>query len=149
MKKPEKVIVDGNSYTISPYNTSFGVQLLTELASLLGEPLFNLIIQMGIGDAKSAPAARVQKFLDTDIDPKMFTAIFSKLEPDTLDRIFQKTLVDTYSGTVCVAGDYNSRFMGNYKHLLKLVLKTIQVQYSDFLEGPGESASPVRAVLPT
>jgi hypothetical protein len=129
MKEPTRIEVDGETYTIAPYVTSTGIKLLTDISLLLGAPLLKLL--KGSGDAKS--------LLDSEVDLDAMGSVVMDLQErvggDAVDAMLKRILSGTLIGTTSqsVVQDYDSRFMGRYKHLFKLVAASLKAQYGDFL----------------
>lgn len=133
MKQPKVFEVGGTKYTVQPYLTSFGLNLLTELVMILGEPLINL--------AFTAKDKGASGLLEADIKPEVVSAmmqgLYSRLKPEEMDALFKKIL----SGTLVVSQQcsddqfFDTHFSGQYKNLFTVVLKSLEAQYGDFLGG--------------
>lgn len=126
MKESKVIIVEGKEYTVKPFYTSEGLILLTEISLLVGEPLINLALQMKKGEKKVSE-------LEFDVSSVM-AGLTSRLKPESVDQLFQKILKNTMLGKSSNPLDYDSHFIGQYGHLFKVVGKSLEAQYGDFLD---------------
>jgi hypothetical protein len=137
MKKSENIIVDGRTYTVNPYITSTGMMLWWELLSKFGEGLVSFAFQFR--DAASARAG-LASIMSSDIKPEQVASLMSglqKMTPEEFQGFVAKVLANTCVGSRSVMEDYDTRFAGEYKHLVKLVWKTLEVQFRDFFSASG------------
>lgn len=142
-KMPETITLDGKSYTLSPFMTTQGVMIFTELTMALGEPIIQLALQ--------AKAGGLSDMIDRDLPPETISALMGglaqRLTPAAVDSLFKRILSQTMVGNTSmpVVSDYDTRFMGSYMHLMKLVWRTVQYQFSDFADGLGGLLAAARA----
>lgn len=135
MKTPTTFQLDGETYTVSPYMTSTGMKLLTELVLILGKPLVQLIIRV----KEAAAGGSLKDLLEQDVDPAtvdaVMTALYERLSPEAVDSLIKRILDQTFVGSTStkVTEGFDTRFQGKYLHVFKLVFKTLGVQYGDFL----------------
>jgi hypothetical protein len=137
MKKSENIVVDGRTYTVNPYVTSTGMMLWWEILSKFGEGLVSFVFQFK--DAAQGKAA-IASLMTSDIKPEQISSLLSglqKMSPEEFQGFVAKVLANTCVGSRSVMDDYDTRFAGEYKHLVKLVWKTLEVQFRDFFSASG------------
>lgn len=143
MKQPKQIQVDGQTYTIQPYLTSFGMRLLTRIFLILGKPLVTLAFGLK-GEGKS--------LLDAEIQPdqiaEIMDGLYARLTPEEVDQLFKDILVGTLIGNTSQSATevYDTHFSQQYGHLFKVVFKSLEAQYGDFFGALGGLAGLGRAV---
>ena len=140
MKQIQTIHVDEMRYNVSPFTTSKGVILLTDLMLILGQPMMNLIGVLKEGQKKQ------QKFSEMDLSSVDLNAIMSglyaRVDSHTLDNLFKRMLECTFEEhkSQSLASIYDHHFQGRYLHLFKVVFETFKVQYADFWNGLSAAA---------
>ena len=131
MRQAKQILVDGETYTVSPYSPTFGFKLLTKIIKAIGKPAAGLI--------SSVISQKGKSISDIDIDgPEVMNALTDltdSLDPDHLDSLIKEILSQTFLGqsSTSVVSVFESHFVGRYLHVLKLVVATVGAQYDDFL----------------
>lgn len=132
MKSNKIVSIDGKSYTVVPYTTTGGLRLLTKLTGILGEPVVKLL--------KSLPPGSLQDILKSDLKAinmdeisASVAALFAKVDEDVAEVLIKEILQNTLYGNHEVNAIFEEHFQGEYRHLFKVVFKTLEAQYGDFL----------------
>lgn len=143
-----KIGVDGEDYMVQLFTPSKGLKLWTKLVRLLGVSAIKLFQSFKSTGGKSA-----SDFLSVDLGSIDFDAVadslqglFAQLSDDQMVELIKEVLGETYAGLRPVTEDFDQRFMGRYKHVFKLVGKTIAVQYGDFISGLAKRPSVVSPV---
>jgi hypothetical protein len=137
MKETKTVLVDGIEYQVSPYLSSKGLKLLVELFNLIGEEAIQFAMKMG----EDKKAGKTSVGFEDELS-KIIRNLTTKTNPDLVEALIKKILLNTYAGTSrSVVEDFDLRFQGKYGHLFKLVAKTLGAQYGDFLGALGGLAS--------
>lgn len=145
MKESKTIKVDGRDYTVTPFLTSQGVKLLTDLVRVAGEPLITLAVSLK--DHKGS-------VLEADVTPErisqIMTGLMARVETDTIDNLFKRVLEGTMIGTTSrtCANEYDTYFVGDYVHLFKVVAYSLKEQYGAFLAGLGGIVNFAKAVAP-
>lgn len=145
MKESKVIKVDGRDYTVTPFVTSQGVKLLTDLVRVAGEPLITLAVSLK--DHKGS-------VLEADVTPERISQIMSglmtRVETDTLDSLFKRVLEGTLIGTTSrrCSEEYDTYFIGDYLHLFKVVAFSIKEQFGAFSAGLGGIVNFAKAVTP-
>ena len=136
MKTPVECRIDGKEYRIEQYLTTRGFLILKNLTALLGEPLVRLIAAIP-KDAMKDGKFSVGAFLATEAPLEKFGAIFSnalsKLSDEDAEKLMKDILVQTFHGNTQVTEKFETHFQGDYGHLFRVIAKTLEVQYGDFL----------------
>jgi hypothetical protein len=137
MKQSENIVVDGKSYTINPYITSTGVMLWWDIISKFGEGIVSFAFQLkeSMGEKDS-----VQNLLKSEVKPEQISQLMAgvnRMSPEQFQSFISRVLANTCVGSRSVMEDYETRFTGQYKHLMKLVFKTLEVQFRDFFTASG------------
>jgi hypothetical protein len=151
MKPSVPFTVGNETYTVQHFYTTAGLNLLTEIVGLLGEPMASLIGKLK-GMSKGAA-----KFSDLDIsDDDAANAIsrfVANLKPETVENLFKRilshTIINAQGSTSC-AEAFDTHFQGRYMHLFKVVWKSLGVQYGDFssaLAGIAKKAEQLRPAV--
>lgn len=160
MKEPATFTVDGETYTVQPFITSHGLQLLTELFALVGASAVRIAFNVMGSKAKAETetpadgAAEVAPPASSEGGPDISAAeaaaamanLTSRLKPETVDALFKRVLKGTLIGTTSIsaASRYDVHFQGRYGHLFQVVWKSLEVQYGDFLGALGGLSGLVR-----
>jgi len=134
---PKEVSIDSMQYRIEPYITSRGLILIKNLTALVGEPLIKMVAALPKGsDVKSLQSGSVN-FTDLDINIEVIASAlstaFSKLDDATTEKLFRDILMNTFHGNQSCADKFDTHFQGQYRHLFRVVVKTLEAQYGDFL----------------
>ncbi len=138
MQEPKQFDVDGITYFVNAFRTSEGMRVLTEIVTLVGEPIVQFV-----GQAKKGA-------LDTEIKPDNISSIMagltSRLHEDSVNSLFKKILQNTFKSHTGqpLAAVYETEFIGKYSTLFKVVYKSIEAQYGDFFGVLGDFAKPVK-----
>lgn len=146
MKTTQTITVDNRTYSVNPYVTTYGFTLLMRLIFLFGETGIRMILG-AVGDIKKTGGKielNAASLLDMDFnDEKLalaFNAFTNKISPTGMTELIKEILIGTIDGNAVVTQDFDTRFQGDYFHMLKLTLATLKVQYHDFLASKGAGA---------
>lgn len=152
MQEPTEFEVDGQKYVVQPFLTSYGMKLLTEISLLVGEAALRAVFELKDSKAKDPKAVAAASMLDSDVDPdamvKVMNQLTARIQPDTIDSLFKRILKCTLlagSSNTCEKV-YDVHFQGKYGHLFKVVFKSLQAQYGDFLTALSASAGIARGI---
>jgi hypothetical protein len=122
-------IIDNEKYIFYMLKPRISLSLLTKLIKIIGP---------GIG--KAFPSSiKAKDILETDIDiGSLFHELSNKIDEkevqEIIDILFSQVM-HSGEGELLKGMAYDNLFSGRIKHLLKVVLKALEVQYNDFLAG--------------
>lgn len=137
MKSVKEVSIDNKQYRIEPYITSRGLRLLKTLTGLVGEPAVRLMATLPKGTDVVALKNGTASILEVDINLEKAAEILSaslvKLDDNTTEQLFKDVLQNTFHNNTSCAEKFDSHFQGEYLHLFKVVVKTLEAQFGDFL----------------
>jgi hypothetical protein len=132
-----KFTLDGQEYVAQLYSPTFGLTLHYRLIALLGEPLIKAMgVVKGAGIKGVADLANLDpEKLDLSALSDAVALVFGKLPPDQFTELVKEILSNTFlsPSLTAVTDEFESHFAGQYGHLFKLVVKTLGVQFPDFL----------------
>jgi hypothetical protein len=140
MRERHVVNVDGEEYEIFDLPPRKALSVLTRITKIALEPIGNFVSSME-GDA----------LLDTQIDPQMLgkalAALSQRLDEEpvikTVDEVFEYVHKKTKKGGF-IQVNIDTDFSGRIGHMLKVLYKALEVNYSDFL---GESGGLLGAAV--
>lgn len=125
-KKAIEKEIDGEIYSFYMLKPRKSLSLLTKIIKLLGS---------SIGKAFSTEV-KVREILDANINIGNAVIEFSdKFDDDRVQHIIDVLLSQVHHhgmGELSVSTTYDELFSGKLKHLFKVVLKAMEVQYADF-----------------
>lgn len=138
MKAAKTIKVDGKTYTVNPFTADYGYDFFEEFVVLFGPSVAKLIA----GGKNFKPGVALS---EQEVDMEFLVGSMTELliafkgKPGTLQafmrKVLENTLVETTSQSVC--RDFETRFMGEYLHGIKLTAVSFKEQYADFLGGFG------------
>lgn len=152
MKEIKKVTVDGKEYTIYPMLATKGYTLFQKLLTIFGPGMAKLLQIFGeSADFKEAASLLDQKMDLTKVEGGIVEILASfKGDPNLLIAVMKEVLDSVNIGetNVKVVNQFDTLFMGDYFHGLKLTAVVIKEQYGDFLSGAGGLSSMLGKFLP-
>lgn len=132
MKENKLISVDGKNYTVVPYSTTGGLRLLTKLTAILGEPVIKVIKALPEGDLREVLSKNIKE-INLDEVANGVAALFAKINEDQAETLIKEILQNTLYQNSDVVSIFETHFQGEYRHLFKVVFKTLEAQYGDFL----------------
>lgn len=135
MRFEDQFEIDGETYKVKHFSATRGTKIFARLLKFAGEPLSKFLsagkslkenddlqADAVLGQAISALAYRID---ETEIET---------LIKDILDSV---QVIEKKDGKLRAVGNeyFDVHFQGRIGHMLKVVMKTVAFQYSDFLGG--------------
>jgi len=130
MQTPIKKIIDGDQYTICLLPTTQGWNLFVKILRFLGVP-----VGLSMGNNFNIDMTLDDIFRDFNIG-RIVSELCGRINEDETDLIIKTLLSQVLIKDKGTASEvFEEHFAGRYKHLLKVVLAAMEVNYADFFGG--------------
>lgn len=138
MRGDVQMSVAGQTYTVTMFAGTKGLNLFLRLLKVFGEPLVKAIMSGVVVKDGRLQEGQKQELLESAIGSVM-GGLLDRIDPAEMDRLVKEvlsnTLVTDSTGNHSLADDFDLRFSGEMKLMWTLFFKSVQAQFSDFTSG--------------
>lgn len=138
MRELAKIEIDNHTYEFSQFTTTESLRTLTKLTKILGEPMILAISSIFKGSKEKLTAEDVKRSLldreiNTDVLAQAVRVLMEKMDEDEVIGLVKKLVTDRTSCDMKPI-NFDTHFMGELGHLVKVVKAALVVQYGNFFD---------------